>query len=329
MSIIIEVNDLIKIYKVHKKKPGFLNSLKDFFFRKYESVVALNKISFKVEKGELLGYIGPNGAGKTTTLKILSGILYPTKGNVRIMDFVPYKRNKEFLKNIAFIMGQKSQLWWDIPAMETFLLNKEIYSIHHKAFNERLKELTELLDIGDKIHIPVRKLSLGERMKMELIASLLHAPKIIFLDEPTIGLDIIAQDVIRKFLIEYNQTHNATIILTSHYIKDIESICNRIIIVDDGQIIFDGKKEEILKTLLQESVIRIRFKKQHTDVEKIGVVLSHNKNYYVIKIPTVKLKDVISYILQKNEVEEITIDKLQLEDAIKRIYEDTGKFKNN
>jgi len=329
MCNIIEVNNLTKIYKVHKRKPGLINGIKDLFVRKYQSVVALKQISFSVKEGELLGYIGPNGAGKTTTLKILSGILYPTEGDVQVMGFIPAERRRDFLMNISFIMGQKHQLWWDIPPMETFLLNKEIYNIPYSIFRERLDELIEMFKVGDLIYTPVRKLSLGERMKMEIIASLLHAPKVLFLDEPTIGLDLISQESIRKFLMEYNQKYKATILLTSHYIRDIEIICNRIIIINKGRKIFDGSKSEILGKFLQERILKIRFKKLPADVKKIGFDISCTEKQCELKVPTSEVKSVIDQLSKKNDIEEISIEELKLEDAIKEVFKNASIFENH
>ncbi len=321
MNSIIEIANLTKIYTIHKRNSGLTNAIKDFLFRKYEFVKALDNITFNVREGEIVGYIGPNGAGKTTTLKILSGILYPTEGIVRVIGFVPQKRQKEFLANITFIMGQKGQLWWDIPAIETFLLNKEIYRIPTADFRNRLEELVEMFKVKDLIYIPVRKLSLGERMKMEIIASLLHAPKVLFLDEPTIGLDLISQDSIRNFLMEYNRKYKATILLTSHYIKDIESMCNRIIILHQGKIIFDGDKREIINRFLEERIVKIRF--EHCPLlsnANLENLLSHNEREYKFKVPTRAIKGLIKQLSKYGEIEEVLVEEMNLEDAIKMVF---------
>ena len=325
---IIQVNELRKIYKIHMRPPGLISAVKDLVARKYEDLIAVDNLNLNVKEGEIIGYIGPNGAGKTTTLKILSGILHPTSGSVQVLGFEPCKRHKEFLKSIAFVMGQKSQLWWDIPPVETFLLNKEIYKIPSSLFNSRLAELTRLLNVEKLINIPVRKLSLGERMKMELISNLLHAPKLLFLDEPTIGLDITSQDAIRRFLVEYNRRYSATILLTSHYIKDIETICNRIIIINKGKIIFDGPKDKILDTLLKERLIKVRFRSFPLGIEKFGDVNNLNDRECIIKIPNEKVREALAYLSQKNEIEEVIVDNLQLEDVIREVFRSVSLHKN-
>lgn len=321
MSPIVEVNSLTKIYKVHKRKPGLTNAIKDFFYRKYEFVTALNNITFNINEGEIVGYIGPNGAGKTTTLKILSGILYPTEGNLKVMGFIPQKRENDFLKNITFIMGQKGQLWWDLPPIETFVINKEIYGISSVNFRNRLEELVEMFEVQDLIYIPVRKLSLGERMKMEIIASLLHRPKILFLDEPTIGLDFISQDSIRNFLIEYNRKYKATILLTSHYIKDIENMCNRIIILHRGKIIFDGDKTEIINRFPEERILRIRFR-HYPSLKNahLKYLLAENGKEYKFKVPSNVITDLINKLSNYEEMEEVLVEEIDLEEAIKVVF---------
>lgn len=245
--MVIKAQRLKKFYRVYKKEPGLVGSLKSLVKRKHDEVKAVSDISFEIKKGELVGFIGPNGAGKTTTLKCLSGLLYPDSGKISVLDFKPWDRQPEFLKQIAFIMGQKGQLWWDLPPIETFSLNKEIYEIPEAEYQRTLKELVDLLEIKDLLKVQVRKLSLGERMKCELVASLLHSPQVLFLDEPTIGLDIVMQKKIRDFIKDYNARHQATIILTSHYMTDVQELCKRVIIIDKGKIVFDGKITEVLK----------------------------------------------------------------------------------
>lgn len=244
---IIEVKNLSKTYEYYKKQPGLLASVKGLFRREKLYIEAVKEINFNIEEGELVGFLGPNGAGKTTTLKMLSGILYPSGGEARVLGHIPWKRQKEYQKQFALVMGQKNQLWWDLPAMESFILNKEIYEVPDKEFKYNLAELTELLDVKDILDIQVRKLSLGQRMKCELIAALLHKPKVLFLDEPTIGLDVVAQKNIRDFIKKYSQEEKTTIILTSHYMEDISQLCRRIIIIDLGRIIYDGRLDDLMK----------------------------------------------------------------------------------
>jgi len=235
---------------VHQKEPGLRGSFKSLFNRKYYDVKAVDGVSLNIEEGELIGFIGPNGAGKTTTLKVLSGLLYPTSGAVSVLGYTPWERKPEFQKQFSLVMGQKNQLWWDLPAMESFILNKEIYEVPDIQYKKTLDELVELLDVKDFLKIQVRKLSLGQRMKMELIAALIHSPKILFLDEPTIGLDVVMQKKMRDFIKEYNKKYNATIILTSHYMDDVKELCNRVVIIDKGRILFDGALDEIIKKSL-------------------------------------------------------------------------------
>lgn len=245
--MVISVSHLSKFYESFKKEPGILGSLKSLVSRKYEKIHAVNDISFEIEEGELVGFIGPNGAGKTTTLKCLSGLLYPNKGKIEVLGHNPYERKSDFLRQIALVMGQKNQLWWDLPVMETLLLNKEIYELSKERFNQVVRDLAKLLDVEHLLKVQVKKLSLGQRMKCELIAALLHSPRVLFLDEPTIGLDVVMQQNLREFIREYNRKYRATILLTSHYMVDVEELCKRIIIIDEGRIIFDGPISSIVK----------------------------------------------------------------------------------
>ncbi|MBP7859921.1 ABC transporter ATP-binding protein, partial [Patescibacteria group bacterium] len=227
METAIKVQNLSKTFKVHKKEEGLIGSVKGLFKREYKTIEAVKNVSFNIEQGELVGFIGPNGAGKTTTLKMLSGLLYPSEGKVKVLGYTPYERKHPFLKQISLVMGQKNQLFWDLPAIETFNLNKEIYEVDTKTYKKTLDELVEMLDIKEILNQQVRKLSLGQRMKCELVASLIHTPKILFLDEPTIGLDVVAQKKLRQFIKEYNEKYNATVILTSHYMGDVKELCKR------------------------------------------------------------------------------------------------------
>src|SRR3989338_6067465 len=253
------VKHLSKYFRIYKKDPGLAGSLRSFFWRKHYDSKAVDDISFEIEEGELVGFIGPNGAGKTTTLKCLSGLLHPTSGYVSTLGFNPFIRKNEFLRQISLVMGQKNQLWWDLPPMESFLLNKEIYQIPNSNFKKTVEELSSLLEIEDILQVQVRKLSLGQRMKCELIAALIHTPKVLFLDEPTIGLDVVMQKNLRKFIKEYNQKHEATIILTSHYMGDVEELCKRIIIIDHGKILYDGSLEQIVKKFAKNKLLTIVF----------------------------------------------------------------------
>jgi ABC-2 type transport system ATP-binding protein len=237
----IKVDNLYKIYTYKKKDLGLKGSLKNFVHNKRQEKIAVNKISFQIDDGEIVGFLGPNGAGKTTTLKMLSGIMFPTDGYAEVSGYVPWEGKNEFKRNISIVLGQKNQLWWDLPANESLYLNKCIYNISDNDYHKTLDELSELLDVKELLDVQVRNLSLGERMKMELLAALIHKPKVIFLDEPTIGLDIIAQKNIRDFLKYYNMQEKITIMLTSHYLEDIEALCQRTIVINNGSLVYDGK----------------------------------------------------------------------------------------
>ena len=269
---IIDVKNLSKTFKIYKKEPGLKGTLRSFFKRKYEYSPAVKQVSLKIEEGELVGFIGPNGAGKTTTLKMLSGLLYPTRGDLSVLGYTPFDRKPEFLKQISLVMGQKNQLWWDLPAMDTFLLKKEIYEVSDADFKDRVEELSELLDVKKLLHIQVRKLSLGQRMKCELMAALIHRPKILFLDEPTIGLDVVVQHRLRNFIKEYNTKHKATILLTSHYMRDVKHLCDRVIVINFGSIIYDGKLDDLIEKYTKkgdhdvEDVIRRFFQQTQQQV---------------------------------------------------------------
>lgn len=318
----IFVSHLSKYYQIHKKEPGIIGSFKSFFARKYEEVKAVEDISFKIEEGELIGFIGPNGAGKTTTLKCLSGLLYPTKGEISVLGFTPYKRDNQYLKQIALVMGQKNQLWWDLPAMESFLLNKKIYEIPDEKFDKTLNELSTLLEITDILNVQVRKLSLGQRMKCELIAALIHRPKVLFLDEPTIGLDVVMQKNLRDFVRVYNKDYKATIILTSHYMRDVEQLCKRIIIIDRGKIIYDGMLSDIIKRYATHKIISIELKKKidSKNFLRFGEILSDDFPRVTIKIDRGKSNLAASKILKEFAVSDINIEEPQIEEVIRHIF---------
>lgn len=256
---IIEVDSLAKGYRVHKKKEGIKGSLSGLIKREFQYVEAVKNISFRVEEGEILGVVGQNGAGKTTTMKMLSGLLYPDSGDARILNCTPWERKREFLINIGFLMGQKGQLLWDIPAMDSFILYKEIYGLREQSFQTTIIKLSETLEVEHLLSVPVRSLSLGERMKMEIIAAVLHSPKVLFLDEPTIGLDLTTQKKLRGFLDIQNRREGTTMMLTSHYMQDITSLCSRIIIISQGEIIFDDKIEKVRQIHQTDRVVKVRF----------------------------------------------------------------------
>ncbi|MGA4644263.1 ABC transporter ATP-binding protein [Limisphaera sp. 4302-co] len=255
---VIEVRSLSKTFRIHKKEPGFWGAVRGLFYRRYETVEAVRQVSFDIEAGEFVGFLGPNGAGKTTTLKMLAGLLHPSGGSARVLGYVPWERPDGYRRQFALLLGQKNQLWWDLPARETYELNAAIYGLERRLWQRRMEELTERLGVRDKLDVVVRELSLGERMKLELIAVLLHQPRVLFLDEPTLGLDVVSQKAVRDFLREYNRTAGTTILLTSHDMADIEELCPRVIIIDHGQIIFDGPLAEVIERYADFKLLTIR-----------------------------------------------------------------------
>lgn len=244
---VIQVKNLSKEYKIHEKNEGLKGSVQGLFHRKFRIVQAVKNVSFEIKAGEMVGLIGPNGAGKTTTMKMLSGLLHPTGGEAKVLGFTPWLRKNEYLQRIGFVMGQRNQLWWDIPAYDSFVLNRDIYQIPDKEFRERVGKLAEMLNVVHLLKVPVRNLSLGERMKMEIISALLHSPEVVYLDEPTIGLDIVSQKALRRFLAEFNKMYGTTMILTSHYLEDIISLCKRIIVINSGEIVYDDSLHKLQK----------------------------------------------------------------------------------
>lgn len=319
---IIRVKDLRKEFKVHQKEPGLLGSVKSLFHREYEKVEAVKDISFDIEKGELIGFIGPNGAGKTTTLKMLSGLLYPTSGQIEVMGFTPQDRKTDFLKNLSLVMGQKNQLWWDLPPMETFLLNQAIYEVPDNKFKKTLDSLIELLNVQDILKVQVRKLSLGQRMKCELIAALLHSPKVLFLDEPTIGLDVVMQKTIRDFIKDYNREFKSTIILTSHYMDDVKELCKRVIIIDHGQILFDGQLKEIIDTYARDKLLTLTFadNPKPSQLEKYGKIKELLMPTVKLAVPRSKATQTAADLLEKFEIEDVTIEEPSIEAIIREVF---------
>ncbi len=322
---VIEVKNLKKYYRVHQKEPGLLGSFKSLFRRKYREVKAVSGISFKIEKGELVGFIGPNGAGKTTTLKCLSGLLYPSEGEVSVLNFNPWQRKQEFLRQISLVMGQKNQLWWDLPAIETFLLNKEIYEIPEEQFKKTLEKLIKLLEVEDIINVQVRKLSLGQRMKCELIAALLHSPTVLFLDEPTIGLDVVMQKKIRDFVKAYNREFEATIVLTSHYMGDVRELCQRVIIIDKGEIVFDGKLTEIINKYADHKLIELILSREVNlrHLAELGEIKKYEFPKVVLKVEKKKSNTIAAKLLKFYPVEDLNITDTAIEDIIRELF--TGK----
>ena len=316
----ISVKNLTKIYKVYRKTGNLIN---DIFFRRYENILALDKVSFEIGKNELVGFIGPNGAGKTTTLKILSGILYPTSGKVFVLGFSPFEKKEAFLKQISFVMGQRNQLIWDLPAIDTFLLNKEIYELDEEKFKKNLQKLTAIFSAEKLIQKPVKMLSLGERMKMEFIAALLHQPKIVFLDEPTIGLDIFSQEAIRNFIKDYQKEFKATIILTSHYLEDVKRLAKRLIIINKGKILYDGSLTTILQKFSSVKYVSLILEKEIKKevLFKIGKPIAYQFPKVVFRIQKKDLPQVVAYINDQIPYLDLAIEDEKIEEVIKNLFE--------
>lgn len=320
----ITVSHLSKHYQTHRKEAGFIGSIKSLFARQYETVKAVENVSFTIEEGELVGFIGPNGAGKTTTLKCLSGLLYPDSGTISVLGFNPFARKTDFLKQIALVMGQKNQLWWDLPVIETLVLNKEIYEVDDAQFKKVVNQLSTLLDVDRLLDIQVKKLSLGERMKCELIAALIHSPKVLFLDEPTIGLDVVMQQNLREFIKEYNKKFTATILLTSHYMRDVEALCERVIIIDHGNILYDGKLSEIVKKYAKRKVISVTFQQSidKEKLERLGQVTSYEFPKATLSVERENSNHVAATLLEEFNVEDLNIEETHIEEVIRQVFKE-------
>ncbi len=325
--MIIQVDHLSKHFSVHHKEPGMWGALKSIAIRKYVSVPAVNDVSFTINEGELVGFIGPNGAGKTTTLKCLSGLLYPTNGSVTVLGYTPFERKYDFLRKISLVMGQKNQLWWDLPAQETFLLHKEIYSIPDDVYKKTLSELVELLDVSNVLTVQVRKLSLGERMRMELITSLLHSPKVFFLDEPTIGLDVVMQKRLRDFISQYNKRFNATILLTSHYMEDVKQLAQRVIVIDHGAIMFDGKLSELVTRYAKHKLISFSLDREFSRpaFRGLGDIVQFDLPKIVLKTKREESNAVAARLLESFPISDITIEEPTTEDIIRDLFSSIHK----
>ena len=326
----IIVNNLTKHFTVYKKKPGLWGSIESLWNREHELVKAVDGISFEIEQGEIIGFIGQNGAGKTTTLKVLSGLLYPSTGEVSVLGYNPWHRQKEFQRQFSLVMGQKNQLWWDLPPMETFLLNQAIYEIPENEFQKTLKTLSKLLDIENITSVPVRKLSLGQRMKCELIAALLHTPKVLFLDEPTIGLDVVMQKNLRDFIKDYNTTYGATIILTSHYMGDVKELCKRAIMIDHGHKIFDGNLQHMIDTYARNKILSLILSKPVSEKElaKFATVKSVDEVNATLLVPRSKVTTVAAQLLSKLPIQDLTIEEPPIEAIIREVFETKAEKMN-
>ncbi|MBA2241687.1 MAG: ATP-binding cassette domain-containing protein [Chthoniobacterales bacterium] len=317
----IEAAGLTKVYRTYKKESGLRGSLKGLIRRKYDETRAADDVTFSIEEGELVGFLGPNGAGKTTVLKMLSGLLNPSGGQARVLGFVPWERKNEMKRQFALLMGQKNALWWDLPAQESLELNRAIYAIDRRRFRKVVGGLSELLEVQDKMNVMVRELSLGERMKMELISALIHEPRVLFLDEPTIGLDVVSQKRVREFLRVYNQDHKIVTMLTSHYMQDIEELCHRVIIIDHGKIFFDGPLDAIIDRFSGAKIVSLTFEETAArDFSVFGEVVEQTPVSVQLKVPRAKVTETCRQLLENCKVTDINVQELPVEEVIRQLF---------
>ncbi len=319
---IIEINKLSKTYRVYHKREGLLASLTGLFHREHRDVRAVREIDLTVEQGEFVAFLGPNGAGKTTTLKLLSGVITPTSGEARVMGHIPWKRENAYRRRFALVMGQKNQLWWDLPSQESFRLHQQIYRIEPERFDRTLDELVDLLNVRRLLGQPVRELSLGERMKMELIAALLHNPDVLFLDEPTIGLDVVAQHNIQAFLRHYQQQRRITILLTSHYMKDVAALCQRVVIINHGRITYDGSLSGIIDRFSSHKILTLLFAADELppDLSRFGEVLERNPPRVRLRVDRREMTTVLQHLLQQYQIEDVSVEDAPLEEVIAGLF---------
>ena len=319
----IEVENLTRVFRTYKKQPGFWGGVKGLFRREFEEIRAADNVSFSIREGEFVGFLGPNGAGKTTTLKMLSGLIFPTSGRARVAGFDPTRRENAYRRLFALVLGQKNQLWCDLPAIESFYLLRAIYGLEQRAYQATLDELVTLLDVGHKLNVQVRELSLGERMKMELIAALLHRPRVLFLYEPTIGLDVISQKAVREFLRDYNRRHKVTILLTSHYMADISSLCERVIVIHHGKKIYDGGLDRIAGAGARQRIIKFKprdggFPSGWRPIH--GECKLCDDGEFLLHVPSEHVVAVCQQVLAAGGVDDLTIQDVPLEDVISEIF---------
>jgi len=321
MTPVIHTQELTKVFRTYRKEEGLAGAVRGLFHRKYTETRAADRVSFSVGEGEFVGFLGPNGAGKTTVLKMLSGLLQPSSGSASVLGFNPAKRPTVLKRQFALLMGQKNALWWDLPARESLELNRAIYGIDRKEFELRVGELIELLDVRDKMGVMVRELSLGERMKMELIAALLHRPKVLFLDEPTIGLDVMSQKKVREFLREYNARHRVVTLLTSHYMQDIEELCERVILIDHGKLFFDGSLEEVVSRFTSTKIIEADFSSPlPPEFIPLGTVLERHPLQIKIEVSRADVPQACSALLSGGLVSDLSVKEVPIEEVIRRVF---------
>ena len=318
----IHVSNLSKVYRVYRKREGLWASLRGLFHRQYNEVRAVDGVSFDIEAGEMVAFLGPNGAGKTTTLKLLSGLIHPTNGEATVLGHIPWKRENAYRRRFSLVMGQKNQLWWDLPAQESFRLHMEIYRIDPPVFRRRLDELTDLLEVRKLVGQPVRELSLGERMRMELIAALLHQPDVLLLDEPTIGLDVVSQRKVQGFLKFYQTEQNITVLLTSHYMKDVEALCKRAIVINEGEIKHDGPLVDILDRFSHHKVIELLFgdSKLPENLDRFGTVVEFVPPRVKLEVPRNRIPAILGSLLGEYQIEDVSVHERPLEDVIAELF---------
>ena len=318
----IEARNLTKIYRTYRKEAGLWGAVKGLVSRKHDETRAADGVSFSIEEGELVGFLGPNGAGKTTVLKMLSGLLNPSGGEARVLGHVPWERKDAFKKQFSLLLGQKNSLWWDLPARESLELNRAIYGIERADFDRIVGGLSELLDVSDKLNVMVRELSLGERMKMELIAALLHAPRVLFLDEPTIGLDVGSAQKVREFLQHYNAGHRIVTMLTSHYMQDIEALCHRVIIIDHGRIMFDGPLNTIVDRFSTHKIVHFTFEDAAArDFSAFGEATEQTPQTVLLKVPRAGVAETCREVLARHRVTDINVQEIPIEEVIRRMFQ--------
>ncbi len=320
MDHAVHVAELRKTFDVPEREAGLRASAKSLIRRRTREVKAVDAISFDIAPGEVVGFLGPNGAGKTTTLKMLSGLLYPTDGDATVLGHVPSKRERDFLRRITLVMGNRNQLQWDLPALDSYELNRAIYRIPREDFVPTRDELIELLDVEDLVRKPVRQLSLGERMKVEIIGSLLHRPQVLFLDEPTIGLDVTMQKRIRSFVADYNQRHGATVLLTSHYMADVEALCQRVIVIHHGRILFDGRLAELASTFTAHKTIEVALENGAADLSAYGEITHRDGDVVTLRVPKVETARVTARLLAEQEVLDLNVEDPPIEDVIELVF---------
>ena len=317
---VIHVSELRKTYVVNERESGIAAALQSLFRRRKTEVKAVDGISFDVAAGEIVGFLGPNGAGKTTTLKMLSGLLYPTEGRATVLDHIPSKRERDFLRQITLVMGQRNELYWDIPPLDSFDLNKAVYRIPDADYRHTLEELTNLLELEPLLHKPVRNLSLGERMKCEIAAALLHRPQVVFLDEPTIGLDVTMQRRIRTFIAEYNKRFGATVLLTSHYMADVEALCKRVIVIHQGRLLFDGDLSSLVGKFTAHKTIVVQLEDVHADLSRYGEVVSTDGAHYTLRIPKADTARITEQLLVDLPVVDLLVEDPPIEEVIEQVF---------